>query len=245
MKETAPGVKTELGKMQNPKKAKILQRFFKTGKGEYGEGDVFLGINVPQTRAVAKKFSGIARLDLEKLIESKVHEERLCGFLILVNKFQKGDGQEKKNIFDFYIAHAQSANNWDLVDLSADKICGAFLFGKDASLLYSLAKSENIWERRIAMVSTFAFIKKREFKHTFRISELLMGDSHDLIHKAAGWMLREAGKRGGEKELTEFLEKHASKMPRTMLRYAVERMPPKQRVRFLSKKRNPASKEKG
>ena len=231
-------LRRELGGLADTDKAVFLQRFFRTGKGEYAEGDVFRGITVPETRRIAKKFRGISLMDVGKMLESKIHEERLCGFLILVDRFRAGSDGEKGAIFDFYISHARRANNWDLVDLSADKICGEYLAersGGDRELLYRFAASDNLWERRIAIVSTFAFIRRKQFGDTFSIAEKLLHDRHDLIHKACGWMLREAGKRD-EKALEGFLRKHAAEMPRTMLRYAVERLPERKKKLYMGMK---------
>ena len=179
----------------NPKKAKILQGFFKTGKGEYGEGDVFLGITVPIQRKIAKEFKEIDYKEIQELIESKIHEKRLIGILILIEKFKNSEEKEKKQIFEFYIKNSKNVNNWDLVDLSAEHIVGDYLFDKPKDILYSLAKSENLWQRRISIVSTFAFIRKGELKDTLKIANILINDKQELIHKAVGWMLREVGKK--------------------------------------------------
>jgi len=217
-------------------KAKILKGFFKTGKGEYGEGDVFLGITVPKQRALVKKYWEQLTLgDLAKLLKSKIHEERLVALLVLVAKFKKAGENEKGNIFRFYLKHTQSINNWDLVDLSAPNIVGEFLLDKDRKALYALAVSEDLWERRIAILSTFAFIKRGESRDTLAIAKMLLNDSHDLIHKAVGWMLRETGKRCGQKTLTDFLDRYTPQMPRTMLRYAIERLPEKLRKNYLKR----------
>ena len=224
--------KSELQKLADPKKAKILAGFFKTGPGQYGEGDVFLGVTVPKSRGVAKKFSSIGFGGVKSLLGSKIHEERLVALLILVEKFKKATPDNQKGIVDFYISNLHGVNNWDLVDLSADKILGEYLFDKDKKLLRGFAVSENLWKRRIAIVSTFAFIKKKRLEETFAIAKMLLNDEHDLIHKAVGWMLREAGKRD-EKRLEEFLKEHHAKMPRTMLRYAIERLPEAKRQLFL------------
>lgn len=213
----------ELSGAANPEKAEILSRFFKTGKGQYGEGDVFLGITVPVQRRIAKKYSGLELPDLERLLSSKIHEHRLVSLLILVEKFRKGDEALREEIVRFYLDHTGQVNNWDLVDLSAEKILGEYLAGrKDKALLSRLARSGNLWERRIAIMATFAFIKRNRFDETLRVAGILLPDPHDLIHKAVGWMLREVGKRDMEKE-ESFLRKYHGKMPRTMLRYAVER----------------------
>lgn len=210
-------------------KAIILQRFFKTAPGQYGAGDQFLGVTVPIQRAIAKKHLDLNFLELEKLLHSKFHEERLTALLILVEKFKIGD-QEK--IFRFYLKNTRYINNWDLVDLSADKICGAWLMDKDKKILYTLAKSRNLWERRIAMLSCFHFIKNNEFKDALKLAKILLTDDHDLIHKAVGWMLREIGKRNLGVEIA-FLEQYATLMPRTMLRYAIEKFPEAFRQKFL------------
>ena len=235
MQFNAGEVRKELRKHASPEKAKVLQRFFRTGPGDYGEGDIFLGLKVPETRVVAKKFSSLSLPEVEKLLESGFHEERLAALLILVQKFSEGSDEEKKRIFDFYLGHSSRVNNWDLVDLSADKIAGEYLFGKDKAVLRRLAGSNGLWERRISIVATYAFIKKNSFDDTLAISGLLLRDKHDLIHKAVGWMLREVGKRNQSIE-EEFLEKHYRGMPRTMLRYAIERFSEKKRKAYLEGK---------
>ena len=225
-------LKEELAKKANQDKAKILQRFFKTGKGEYGEGDIFLGITVPESRKIAKKYSDLSYNNIRNLLESKIHEERLIALLILVNNYNKNI--EKRNeIFDFYIENINNINNWDLVDLTADKIVGSFLFEKDKNILYKLAKSSNLWEKRIAIISTFHFIKNNEFSDTLKIAEILLNDKRDLIHKAVGWMLREIGKRNLKVE-EEFLKKYYKNMPRTMLRYAIEKFSEVKRKAYLN-----------
>ena len=225
--------KKELQNLANPDKAKILQRFFKTGKGEYGEGDLFLGIPVPEQRKLAKKYQGLTLKEVQILLSSRYHEHRLTSLLILVIKYAKSDDTEKKDIIDFYLKNTRHINNWDLVDSSADKIIGDYLLDKDRSLLFKLAKSDNLWERRIAIMATFRFIKNSEFKDTLQLSVLLLKDDHDLIHKAVGWMLREIGKRDLSIE-EDFLKKHYKKMPRTMLRYAIEKFDPEKRRTYLN-----------
>lgn len=231
------GLTHALKQKANPKKAKIYQRFFKTGKGEYGEGDIFLGLTVPETRKIAKQFEDLSLKEIQKHLKSKYHEERLAALLILVHNYQKHP-VERKNIFDFYLANTKYVNNWDLVDLTAHKIVGNFLhhFGKDYSeykiLLTNLAKSSSLWERRISIISTAYFISQNDFSETLFISKLLMKDKHDLIHKAVGWMLREVGKKDLA-VLEKFLKKHYKNMPRTMLRYAIERFPEEKRQRYL------------
>ena len=220
----------ELERLANPEKAKILQGFFKTGKGQYGEGDHFLGITVPKTREIAKKYRHLDLPEIKKLLNNKFHEIRLCALLILVQKFPT----EPQKIYEFYLANLANINNWDLVDLTAEKIIGAYLLKNSAerSILYKLVKSKNIWERRVSILSTFHFIKNNQFSDALKICELLLQDSHDLIHKAVGWMLREIGKRSLATE-EPFLKKFASKMPRTMLRYATERFPEAKRQSYL------------
>ncbi len=221
----------ELDKLKNPAKAKNLQRFFKTGKGQYGEGDIFLGIMVPRSRKIAKKYSCLDLRDLKKLIESKYHEKRLIALFILINKYNTTN--HKKIIFHFYIKNIKNINNWDLVDLSAPNIVGLHLLDKDRKILYELAKSQNIWEKRIAILATFWFIKNMQFNDSLRIAKILLKDKHDLIHKAVGWMLREIGKRDLNKEV-EFLNKYYKEMPRTMLRYAIEKFTPADRKSYLN-----------
>lgn len=226
----------ELKLLENKEKAKFLQGFFKTGKGDYAEGDVFYGITVPQTRSLAKSFSHITLKEAEELLKSKIHEERLCALLILIQKFEnrKTTEEEKKEIFDFYLKNTKYINNWDLVDLSSHEIVGAYLFNhpKERGVLKKLAKSELLWDKRIAMVSCYHFIYRKEFKEPLEVAEILVNDKHDLMHKAVGWMLREIGKRDLASE-EKFLKKHYKKMPRTMLRYAIEKFPEKKRLAYL------------
>ena len=234
----------EINSYKNNEKAKILSRFFKTGKGEYGEGDIFLGIVVPTSRIIANKYLNISFEDISKLIKDKHHEIRLIAIFILVSKYKKTKLlKEKKGIYNFYLKHTKYINNWDLVDSSAQYIVGDYLFNINKNsiknsykILEKLSKSKNIWERRISIISTFAFIYKGEPQLTLDIIEILLSDKHDLIHKACGWMLREVGKRISEKELIKFLEENTLKMPRTMLRYAIERLPKDKRLYFLNKK---------
>lgn len=228
------GLRKELRACVDPKRAKILVGFFKTGKGEYGEGDVFLGVTVPETRKIAIKYRDLSLADIAKLIRSKLHEERLLALLILVYKFEQDGGQGRKKIFDFYLNNTKYINNWDLVDLTAPKIVGVYLMNKPRKILYKLARSDSVWERRIAILATYAFIKSGEFKDTLAISKILLNDSHDLIHKAVGWMLREVGKQSQTIE-EQFLKKHHKTMPRTMLRYAIERFPKRLRSMYLAR----------
>jgi 3-methyladenine DNA glycosylase AlkD len=214
--------------------SKFLQRFFKTGKGEYAEGDVFAGIKVPVSRKIAKQFKELSLKELSLLIKSKIHEERLIALFILVDKMKRAEGKEKGKIFNFYIKNLRYVNNWDLVDLSADKIIGDYLYDKERKLLFELSKGDH-WERRIAVMSTFNFIKKNDYNTTLKIVGLLLNDKEDLIHKAAGWMLREIGNRDIKRE-EEFLKMHYKNMPRTMLRYAIEKFPEKKRKSYLKGK---------
>lgn len=227
-------LKKDLQKLKNPQKAKILARFFKTGKGEYGEGDVFLGITVPQQRKVAKKYPDLTLKQLQNLLSSKIHEYRLTALFILINKYRKADEKDKKEIFNFYLQNTKNINNWDLVDASAEYILGDYLSEKNKTTLYKLAKSNNLWERRVAIMATFKFIKNNRFQNTLKIAKILLKDKHDLIHKAVGWMLRETGKRDRKAEEI-FLKKHYQKMPRTMLRYAIEKFPDNKRKFYLRK----------
>ena len=234
MSKERENITEDLQKLQDPKRASILSKFFKTGKGEYGEGDIFLGIKVPELRKIAKKHSGVPLDDIGLLMENNIHEYRLISLFILVLKYNKEDSNGKKEIVDFYLSNIKYVNNWDLVDSSAPHILGHFLLDKDRSILYRLARSDNLWERRISILSTFAFIKTNTFEDALKISEILLFDEHDLIHKAVGWMLREIGKR----DLTieeEFLQKHYLEMPRTMLRYAIEKFDEDKRKFYLGK----------
>lgn len=230
-------LKKELKAQYNKEAAQLAQRFFKTGKGEYGEGDVFLGLKVPLQRKIAKLYTALSFSDVKELLYSKYHEFRFCALVILNNKFAKAKTQkERKEIVDFYLKHAKQVNNWDLVDISAARILGMFLLNKpqERKVLYKLAQSKNLWERRISIVATGALISNDDLKDAFAICELHLQDPYDLMHKACGWMLREAGKRD-QKRLTAFLNKHSKVMPRTMLRYAIERYPEKERKAFLQK----------
>ncbi len=224
-------IKEKLRASGDSKKAKILQRFFKTKKGEYGEGDLFLGVSVPCSRKIAKEHADTGLSDLNKLLKSKFHEERLVALLILINKFEKG---LEKEAVDFYLKNLRWINNWDLVDISAYKILGNYFFNRQRKILYNLAKSDNLWEKRIAIISTFYFIKNNDFNDTFKISEILLEDKHDLINKAVGWMLREVGKRDLRAE-EDFIEKHHKKIHRTTLRYAIEKFPKEKKEYFLNK----------
>ena len=256
-------LKSDIKKLASPAKAKILQRFFKTAPGQYGAGDIFLGLMVPQQRVLENKYwDKLSLADLDKLIKSKIHEERLIALLILVKKYSNlikrhpdspagGEGSHlkitPKDVYQFYLGHTKYINNWDLVDLSAPNIVGSYLYslsldGRGAGVrvknktLNKLAKSKNLWERRIAILATFTFLKNGETKDAIAIAKSLLTDKHDLIHKATGWMLREMGKRCGEKYLTAFLDANAKKMPRTAFRYSIDRLPEKQRRYYLNLK---------
>lgn len=219
----------ELRTQSDKEKKKVLPRFFKTGKGQYGEGDKFIGVTVPQTRKIAKAFSDRPLNVVESLLESEWHESRLCALLILREKYRK----DPESIVSFYLRHTRWINNWDLVDLSAPYILGDHLTSQaDRSILYELADSSSIWEQRIAVVSTLMLIRSRQFDDTIRLAQKLLDTRHDLMQKAIGWMLREVGKRN-EKVLTGFLEEHCTRMPRTMLRYAIEKMSPEQRLNYM------------
>jgi 3-methyladenine DNA glycosylase AlkD len=229
---TASVVKARLQQLADPVQAGFLQKYFKTGAGQYGEGDVFIGLRVPQVRALLRAFRGIATDELQRLLVSPVHEERLFALLGLVREFENGDDSGKVRIFDLYLDNTRHINNWDLVDSSAPCIVGGYLLERDRRVLYRLVESSSVWERRIAVLATFTFIRHNQFDDTLTIAGLLLKDREDLIHKATGWMLREAGKR----DLTAveaFLKEHVRQMPRTMLRYAIERFPEQTRRLYL------------
>lgn len=232
----APGtidtVRTALRDHANPKHAAILQRFFKTGPGDYGEGDIFLGIKVPVLRAIARAHRMLPIDDAVALLASPLHEERLLALMILIDQYERAPDETKSRIFTRYLSSTSGINNWDLVDLSAPHIVGQHLLDKDRRVLRKLACSGNLWERRIAIIATHRFIRNDQFQDTLDIAEMLLNDDHDLIHKAVGWMLREIGKRDHACE-ESFLRKHYPAMPRTMLRYAIERFPEKLRTAFL------------
>jgi 3-methyladenine DNA glycosylase AlkD len=221
--------------LSDPKRAETAKWFFKTGKGEYGEGDVFSGLTVPTCRMVARQYRDISQKDISLLLQNKVHEVRLIALLILVSQYKKADQAEREKIVGFYLKHTKYINNWDLVDTSAYHILGDFLLHrKDKSILLKLARSKSLWEERIAIVATFAFIRAGELDWTYKIAHGLEKHSHDLIHKACGWMLREAGKKD-EKRLKEYLDRKASTLPRTMLRYAIEKFSEVERLKYLQK----------
>ena len=227
-------IKQELNKLADPLQAKILQSFFKTGKGEYGEGDIFIGIKMPILRKLVKKIYLTDCSEIIDLLHSKIHEERMTALLILVTKYAKGDQLIKSDIFNIFIDNTKWINNWDLVDVNVPKVIGTHLLNTDKSILYKFAGSNSLWERRISIVSTFTFIRNNQFLDTLHIAEILLNDKHDLIHKATGWMLREVGKRQ-QNLLEEFLNKNYTAMPRTMLRYAIEKFPEPLRLSYLNK----------
>ena len=226
-------VRCKLRKLANKEKAKVLRGFFKNGPGQYGEGDVFLGITVPVLRKRATGDRGAQLADAGLLFRSKIHEERLFALLLFLHAYLSGDDPVKKKIYHLYLKNTRSINNWDLVDLSAPNIVGDYLANKSRRPLYVLAKSHDLWKKRIAILSTFHFIRQNDFSDTFKISRMFIRDNHDLIHKAVGWMLREVGKRDMRSE-ERFLKQHYRKMPRTMLRYAIERFSEAKRKKYLN-----------
>jgi 3-methyladenine DNA glycosylase AlkD len=227
-------VRAELERLSDPVYAERLQGFFKSGKGEYGEGDIFLGLRVPELRRTAKKYWNIPLTDVLELLHSGIHEHRLTALFILTHQFNKGDEDTRKRIVDIYLGNTSYVNNWDLVDSSAHKILGAWLIDRDRSVLYQLAKSESIWERRISIISTFAFIDRGDLADAVSLAGTLVDDGHDLIHKATGWVLREIGKKN-QSLMEGFLMEHYETMPRTMLRYAIEKLPEDRRKFYLKK----------
>ena len=231
---TLENFKLELRNAGDPKQAKISSRFFKAGKGQYGEGDVFLGVKVPVQREIAKKYFHLGFEEIQELLNSKFHEERLSALIILTKQFKKAkkDKLKQRQIFEFYLKNTHRINNWDLVDCSAPQIVGEFLKLHGTEILRELAKSESLWEKRISIISTLSFIKERNFGETLFLADMLLNDEHDLIHKAVGWMLREVGNRN-KNVLDLFLLERYKKMPRTMLRYAIEKFPEEERKRYL------------
>lgn len=229
-------VQSDLKALASPAKARILSRFFKTGPGQYGEGDRFLGVTVPQQRRVAQAHRNLPPSALSALLDSGVHEERLTALFILLQRFRRGDAAERARCHAFYLRHLARVNNWDLVDATAPDLLGAALEGKPLDLIFRLLRSTNLWERRAAMLATFHFIKKGDPAPALKAVEALLTDPEDLLHKAAGWMLREVGKRVSLKAEEKFLKTHAARMPRTMLRYAIERFPDAKRRGYLARK---------
>jgi 3-methyladenine DNA glycosylase AlkD len=225
-------IRAELRAAANPADAQVLQRFFKTGPGEYGQGDRFLGVRVPVVRRLVRAHDELSLHDCAALLRSELHEERLLALLLLVRRYQRGDEAQRETVYRLYMESADHVDNWDLVDASAAEIVGAHLLERDRSPLTALAESPSLWERRIAIIATLHFIRRGDFGSTLRIAELLLGDRHDLIHKAVGWMLREVGNRDLAAE-EAFLRAHCRGMPRTMLRYAIEKLPEPLRQRYL------------
>lgn len=230
---TAAEFAAALRALANPLRAAILQRFFKTGKGEYAEGDLFIGVKVPPIRRLVRQFRAMVPAEAAKLVRSRIHEERLGGLLLWVQAFARGEAATRERIFALYLANTRHINNWDLVDLSAPQIVGGSLPPQDTSFLRTLAQSPLLWERRIAVLATFTYIRQGTFGPTAQLCEMLFDDPHDLMHKACGWMLREVGKRDRQ-TLAAFLQKHADIMPRTMLRYSIEHFSLAQRPQFMA-----------
>lgn len=238
MNMDAASVKHELQKRARREKAGDLAWFFKTGPGQYGEGDEFIGVVVPDIRIVAKAHKALPLDQCQALLDSPIHEHRLCALIILMLQFPRATEVEKKNIYDIYLknVHEYRINNWDLVDVTCRDIVGAYLWQRDRGVLLKLAKSDNLWERRVAAVSTFYFLAHGDPSTSLEVAELLLHDTHDLIHKAVGWMLREMGKRVDRALLLEFLDQHAHEMPRTMLRYSIEHLLREQRDHYMHAK---------
>lgn len=216
----------------DPGGASILQKFFKTGPGEYGEGDVFRGVRIPVLRKLSAKYHDLSLPHVEQLLHSTFHEDRMLAILIFIRRYAKGDEATKAKVYRLYLKNRKSINNWDLIDVSAAHIVGAFLWDKDRGMIHRLAQSNSLWDRRIAIISTFYFIRRGEFDETLAIARMLLLDTEDLIHKATGWMLREVGNRNLQVE-EDFLRAHYNQMPRTMLRYAIEKFPDERRKRYL------------
>jgi 3-methyladenine DNA glycosylase AlkD len=230
---TLAAIRAELHELGNPVRGAHSQRFFKTGPGQYGEGDKFLGLTVPEMRGIVRRYRELDDAAVQEMLLSPWHEERLVALLLMVEAYDRGDDPRRAHVHRTYLANTARINNWDLVDASAGDIVGQHLEAGDIALLERLARSESLWERRIAIVSTFHFIKRNEFRPTLKIATLLLDDSQDLIYKATGWMLREVGKRD-RTALDRFLKKHYKRMPRTMLRYAIERHPERVRKQYLA-----------
>lgn len=228
-------IRAELRKVANPHKIEVLQSFFKTGPGDYGEGDKFLGVIVPKQRKIARQHLDLKLSEIEELLQSPYHEERLTALLILTYQYPKAERSEQAAIYNFYLDHTQYINNWDLVDVTCPKIVGAWLYDHDRSILDELAASENLWERRIAVLACFYFIQQGESADALRLATRLLTDRQDLIHKAVGWMLREVGKKCGENVLKVFLDEYLNRLPRTTLRYAIERLSQEDRRKYLAK----------
>jgi 3-methyladenine DNA glycosylase AlkD len=227
-------ISNELREAANPERALLMARYFKTGKGHYGEGDIFIGLSNPAVQGICKKYNHLSINELQDLIESPLHEFRFAALTILVAQFKK-QKENRKEIFDFYLRNVNYINNWDLVDCSCRDIVGAYLFDKDRTLLDEMSEVEHLWTQRIAIVSTWYFIREKQVEDTLRIAKKLILHRHDLIHKAIGWMLREAWKKGATQEVEAFLEENIRQIPRTALRYAIEKMPATTRQEWLKK----------
>ena len=234
MKQLTKTITNKLQALSDAEKREIFPKFFKAGKGEYGEGDRFLGVTVPNIRAIAKLHKDISIEEIRELIQSEWHEVRLCALIIMVEKSKKKDEALRKELFNLYLSQTKRINNWDLVDLSCRFIIGEYLLDKSRDILYQLAQSSLLWDNRIAIVSTYAFIRKGQLEDTYALSDLMMQHPHDLMHKAIGWMLREAGKRNPER-LYDYVMRHRADMPRTMLRYAIEKFSPKERTILMKR----------
>ena len=228
MKQLTKTITNELQALSDTEKREIFPKFFKAGKGEYGEGDRFLGVTVPNIRAIAKQYKNVSLNEIRELMQSEWHEVRLCALLIMVEKSKKKDEALRQQLFDLYLSQTDRINNWDLVDLSCRFIVGEYLLDKSRDILYQLAQNPLLWDNRIAIVSTYAFIRKGQLEDTYALSDLMMHHPHDLMHKAIGWMLREAGKRDANR-LYNYVMNHRADMPRTMLRYAIEKFSPAER----------------
>ncbi len=234
MKQLTKTITNRLQALSDAEKREIFPKFFKAGKGEYGEGDRFLGVTVPNIRAIAKLHKDISIEEIRELLQSEWHEVRLCALIIMVEKSKKKDEALRKELFNLYLSQTKRINNWDLVDLSCRFIIGEYLLDKSRDILYQLAQSSLLWDNRIAIVSTYAFIRKGQLEDTYALSDLMMQHPHDLMHKAIGWMLREAGKRNPER-LYDYVMSHRADMPRTMLRYAIEKFSPKERTILMKR----------
>ena len=234
MKQLTKTITNKLQALSDAEKREIFPKFFKAGKGEYGEGDRFLGVTVPNIRAIAKLHKDISIEEIRELLQSEWHEVRLCALIIMVEKSKKKDEALRKELFNLYLSQTERINNWDLVDLSCRFIIGEYLLDKSRDILYQLAQSPLLWDNRIAIVSTYAFIRKGQLEDTYALSDLMMQHPHDLMHKAIGWMLREAGKRDSER-LYDYVMSHRADMPRTMLRYAIEKFSPKERAILMKR----------
>ena len=233
---TAQDLIIDLSKYSNKEDAEFLQRFFKTGKGQYGEGDIFIGVRMPACRIVAKQYIDLPLRELQKILDSKVHEQRMAALIILTLKYPKATN--KQEIYDFYLSNVYKGNinNWDLIDVTTPHIIGVYLFDKPRDILYDLARSQDIWQKRVSVLATFQFIKDGDASTSLELAEILLHDNHDLIQKAVGWMLREIGKRCDRAVLLNFLNQHAHEMPRTMLRYSIEHLPLEQKAFYMQNK---------